>query len=77
MTDERGFLPSLPALASAIKLMQEQVAVLVYEEEKLIAQRLHIMTKLQLAIQSLIKHTEHVPPCAEGDFPELNHREES
>ena len=72
MTDQNHNMPNLAAVDAEIKGYQEQLAVLVYEEEKLIARRLHLMNKLRLCIEIMRHHMPEGLSCPTGTFPELN-----
>ena len=72
MTDQNHNMPSLAAVDAEIRGYQEQLAVLVYEEEKLIARRLHLMNKLRLCIEIMLHHMPERLSCPTGTFPELN-----
>ena len=76
MTDFNHNYPSLAAVDAEIKSYQEQMAILVYEEEKLIARRLHLMNKLRLCIEIMRHHMPEGLSCPTGVFPELNEVEE-
>ena len=72
MTDQNHNMPSLAAVDAEIKSMREKLAVLLYEEEKIMAQRLHLMNKLRVCCDVMLSHMPEQKPCPAGVFPELN-----
>ena len=72
MIDEQHGYPSLAAVDAEIKTLREKLAVLLYEEEKIMAQRLHLMNKLRICLEIMQHHMPEQKPCPEGKFPELS-----
>ena len=72
MIDEQHGYPSLAAVDAEIKSLREKLAVLLYEEEKIMAQRLHMMNKLRICLEIMQRHMPPQNPCPEGKFPELS-----
>lgn len=70
--DENHNYPSLAAVAAEIKGLREKLAVLLYEEEKIMAKRLHMMNKLRICLEIMQHWLPPQKPCPEGKFPELN-----
>ena len=72
MVDEQHGYPSLAAVDAEIKALREKMAVLLYEEEKIMAQRLHLMNKLRICCEIMLHHMPEQKPCPDAKFPALN-----
>lgn len=66
-------VPSLSAVITTLRNLQDQHQALMALEDDLLAKRLVFNQKLDIALEVLVKYTADIPPAPYMRFPELNH----